>query len=186
MKRSERHRLKENELSHALSEATARLAQNQRDRSGRGGRRRAVVLGAAGGYWAWTAERETRAQSMLAEALMTVQSPVEEPKPGDGNAGRYPAPIRRFRRARKPRWPSSRDVTTAYPSTEGGHRGAVLRGRGPRDAGPAGRGGQRATRKCWITPARGFLRPHGAARPGRGERAGEAVRPGDQRWRRPW
>ena len=29
MKRTERHRLKENELSHALSEATARLAENR-------------------------------------------------------------------------------------------------------------------------------------------------------------
>src|SRR5437870_3570759 len=80
MKRSERHRLKENELSHAFAEATSTLAERQRTFSLIG----VVVVVAAligGGYWAWHTRTETRAQMLLTDALVVVQSPVDVPKP---------------------------------------------------------------------------------------------------------
>src|SRR3954471_16599253 len=52
MKRSERHRLKENQLSHALSEAGSRLAKQQRT-YGTVAAIIVVVVLIAGGYWAW-------------------------------------------------------------------------------------------------------------------------------------
>src|SRR5437764_14680033 len=80
MKRSERHRLKENDITHVFNEATARLAERQRTFGFIG----AIVVVAAllgGGYWAWHTRNENRAQAMLTEALVMVQSPVEPPKP---------------------------------------------------------------------------------------------------------
>src|SRR5215210_65799 len=89
MKRTERHRLKENELSHALNEATARLAEH---RARFGTVLMAVLLIAlgAGGYWAWKTRADTRAQVMLIDALAVVQSPVEEPKLVDGKPTQTP------------------------------------------------------------------------------------------------
>jgi TolA-binding protein len=119
MKGTERHRLKENELSHVLNEATARLAENRE-------RLRwivvAVVLVAAalGGYWAWKTRSETRAQVMLIDALAVVQSPVEEPKPVNGKLTQTPGSY--------PTIPARADaaltkfaaVYNAYPSTSAG------------------------------------------------------------------
>jgi len=80
MKRSERHRLKENQLSHALSEAGSRLAEQQRT-YGTVAAIIVVVVLIAGGYWAWHTRKENRAQVALSGALMVVQSPVEAAKP---------------------------------------------------------------------------------------------------------
>src|SRR5258706_15840669 len=90
MKRSERHRLKENDLSHALSEAAGRLAQQQRMFALVAG---IVVVAAlvAGGYWAWHTRTETRGQVMLGEALAVMQSAVEPVKP-DANGKITQAP----------------------------------------------------------------------------------------------
>jgi tetratricopeptide (TPR) repeat protein len=94
MKRSERHHLKENDLTHALNEAAARLAEERRTYGLVAGVVAVIVL-AAGGYWAWHTRNETRAQVLLAEALAVVQSPVDAPKPDAGGkiaqtAGTYP------------------------------------------------------------------------------------------------
>ena len=123
MKRSERHRLKENELSHAFSEATARLAERQRTFGLVGG----IVLAAllvVGGYWAWHTRAENRAQAMLGEALMVVQSPVEAPAP-DANgkvaqvAGTYPTVNARAEAALT----KFMQVANDYPSTSAGIAG---------------------------------------------------------------
>ncbi len=73
MKRSERHRLKENELSHAFSEATAKLAERQRTFTLAGAAIIVVAL-VAGGYWAWHTRTETRAQVMLSDGVTIIQS----------------------------------------------------------------------------------------------------------------
>jgi tetratricopeptide (TPR) repeat protein len=90
MKSTERHHLKENELSEVLGQATERLMANRSALAIVAG---VVALAVAigGGYWAWTARAESRSQAMLAEALLVVQAPIEEPKPGvTPTAGSYP------------------------------------------------------------------------------------------------
>ena len=56
MKGSERHRLKENELSHVLGDATARLQEN-RSTFGLAAGIVALLLVAGVGYWAWTTRK---------------------------------------------------------------------------------------------------------------------------------
>jgi tetratricopeptide (TPR) repeat protein len=120
VKRTERHRLKENELTHVLSEAGVRLAERQRTF----GVIAAIVLvvALAGvGYWAWHTRTETRAQVMLTEALTTIQSPVEVPKPDTSGKisqapGTYPTVAARAEAALA----QFTAVANAYPSTNAG------------------------------------------------------------------
>ena len=116
MKGSERHRLKENELSHVLEDATVRLQEH----------RRTVMLGAGAvllvlvagiGYWAWTKRSANRAQALLGDAIVVMQSPVEETKPGakPGVTG-YPTVQARAEAALA----KFAEVYNAYPSTDAG------------------------------------------------------------------
>lgn len=116
MKGSERHRLKENELSHALSGASARFRQN------RGAAALAIgvvvlLLVAGIGYWAWTTRSENRAQALLGEAIVIMQAPVDDPKPGatPGVSG-YPTAQARAEAALA----KFSEVYNAYPSTDAG------------------------------------------------------------------
>ena len=80
MKRSERHHLKENELSGILGNAAEALSRNRRT-AGIGGLVLLAAVLAAGGYWAWQVSAESRARAALGEAMMVVQSQVEAPAP---------------------------------------------------------------------------------------------------------
>lgn len=116
MKGTERHRLKENELSHALTDATARVRDHRRSISLALGLV-ILVLVAAGGYWAWNTRRETRAQTLLSDATMVVQARIEEPKAGaTPTAGSYPT-IRARAEAALTKFTA---VFDAYPSTKAG------------------------------------------------------------------
>lgn len=120
MKRSERHRLKENDLSHAFAEATSRLAGRQRAFGLVGAIVLLLVLG-AGGYWAWQTRAETRAQVRLTDALAAIQSPVEAPKPDAGGKvaqapGTYPTIASRAEAALT----KFTEVADAYPSARAG------------------------------------------------------------------
>jgi len=116
MKAGERHRLKENELSHVLSGATARFSESRRT-VGLAVTAVVMVLAAAGGYWAWKTRTETRAQLLLGDAIAVVQAPVEEPKPGaKPTAGGYPT-IRARAEAALGKFT---DVFNRYPSTKAG------------------------------------------------------------------
>ena len=75
MKGSERHRLKENELSHVLGDATMRLQENRRT-FGLAAGVVALLLVAGIGYWAWTTRSENRAQALLGDAIVIMQAPV--------------------------------------------------------------------------------------------------------------
>jgi hypothetical protein len=116
MKRTERHRLKENELSHVLSAATERLREN-RSTFGLIAAIVIVALVGIGGYWVWKTRSENRAQVMLSEAITIVQAPVEEPKPGaKPAAGSYPTVKVRAEAALA----KFTEAFNAYPSTKAG------------------------------------------------------------------
>ena len=116
MKGSERHRLKENELSHALGDATVRL-QEHRSTVGLAAGVITLLLVAGIGYWAWTTRSENRAQALLGDAIVIMQAPVEEPKPGakPGVTG-YPTVQARAEAALV----KFAEVYNAYPSTDAG------------------------------------------------------------------
>ncbi len=116
MKSTERHHLKENELSEVLSHTTERLMEN----------RSAVAIAAAvvalalvvgGGYWAWTSRAQSRSQALLGEALLVVQASIVETKPGATPApGTYPTLNARAEAALT----KLAAVYEAYPSTRAG------------------------------------------------------------------
>ena len=116
MKGSERHRLKENELSHVLEDATVRL-QEHRSTAMMGAGAVLLVLVVGLGYWAWTTRSANRAQAMLGDAIVIMQSPVEETKPGakPGVTG-YPTVNARAEAALA----KFAEVYNAYPSTDAG------------------------------------------------------------------
>lgn len=116
MKASERHRLKENELSHALSGASARFRQSRSSAALAIGL--VVLLVAAGiGYWAWTTRSENRAQALLGDAIVIMQAPVDDPKPGaTPGVSSYPTVQARAEAALA----KFAEVYNAYPSTDAG------------------------------------------------------------------
>lgn len=123
MKRSERHRLKANEVSNVLSTATARLAEN-RKAAGQIAVIALVVAAAGFGYWAWKTRGETRAQAIVAEGLMIVQVPVEEPKSVNGakptqTPGTYPTINARAEAALA----KFNEALNSYPTTKAGIAG---------------------------------------------------------------
>jgi hypothetical protein len=120
MKTSERHRLKENELTHVLSEASARLARNRRKYAKVALVVLAIALGSVG-YWAWTANKESRARVALTEAMAIVQSPVEEPKVAPGaKPQQTPGSYRTIQARAEAALAKFTEVFNAYPSTEAG------------------------------------------------------------------
>ena len=139
MKSIERHRLKENELSHVLGDATVKLNEN----------RRAIglilgiavlVLAAGVGYWVWKTQTENRAHALLGEAMVIIDAPVEEPKPGAKPAATgYPTVRARSEAALV----KLTEIFDRYPSTKPGitaryYAGAILAS--------LGRPGEAATR----------------------------------------
>ena len=116
MKTSERHHLKENELTHVLADARDRFQENRRPVALGAGVLILVLLGGVG-YWAWKTRTETAAQTMLADALRVVQTPVAEAKPGAKPAeGSYPTTTARAEAALA----KFTGVFNAYPSTDSG------------------------------------------------------------------
>jgi TolA-binding protein len=116
MKRTERHHLKENELTHVLSGAAARLRENRRS-AGLAIGIVALLVVAALGYWGWKTRTETRAQLLLSDAIAIVQAPVEEAKTGaKPRPGSYPT-IRARAEASLAKFA---EVYNAYPSTKAG------------------------------------------------------------------
>jgi TolA-binding protein len=117
MKGTERHRLKENEVSRVLGEASTRFTENRRTVGVITAVVVIVALGAAG-YWAWKTRTETRAQLMLSDALAIVQSPIDAAKAANGAqaAGTYPTIAARADAASK----KFAEVYNAYPSSAAG------------------------------------------------------------------
>ena len=117
MKRSERHRLKENELSHALSGVSGRVSANRRI-IGLVGGVTLLLLVLAAGFWAWKARTEARAQVLLSDAIMIVQAPVGEATPGEKPQTATPYPTIQARG--EAALAKFTEVFNAYPSTDAG------------------------------------------------------------------
>jgi TolA-binding protein len=116
MKGSERHRLKENELSHVLGDASSRFQENRRT-FGLAAGVVALLLVAGIGYWAWTTRSENRAQALLGDAIVIMQAPVDDPKPGaKPGVTSYPTVQARAEAALT----KFAEVYNAYPSTDAG------------------------------------------------------------------
>ena len=116
MKSSERHHLKENELTHALADARDRLQENRRVVVAAAAVLIVVLLGGVG-YWAWKTRTETLAQNMMADATRVLQTPVADATPGSKPAaGSYPTTRARAEAALA----KFTDVFTAHPSTDSG------------------------------------------------------------------
>src|SRR5438477_8047983 len=87
MKRAERHHLKENELQTFARQARERLEERQRETTLMVGA--VIVVGViVGGYFVWRDRVETKAHSLLAEALIVQSARVGSPAaPGTAGAG---------------------------------------------------------------------------------------------------
>lgn len=121
MKRSERHHLKENEITGALNQAVARVSENRRA-AGMTAAAVGLAVLAGVGYWAWHTRTDVRAQTMFSEALIVAQAPIEPPaaeaegtKP-EQPRGTYPTVAARAEAA----LPKLMAVAEAYPSSESG------------------------------------------------------------------
>ena len=80
MKTSERHHLKDNELAIALTQANEWAGQNQRMLTLVVGGI-AVLAAGVGGYFFWQNRVDSRARTMLAEALVVAEARVTPPQP---------------------------------------------------------------------------------------------------------
>jgi TolA-binding protein len=126
MKRAERHRLKENEVSETLRQALERFAQYGRGMAA-GVIVVVAVLAVAGGYWGWRSRTDARARELLSAALTIAEAPVSPPPaatPADAKAGTPPAPQAGSYPSARARsealLPRVTEVADNYPSTDAG------------------------------------------------------------------
>src|SRR5262245_60047203 len=80
MKAVERRRLKENEFAHSVARAREAMAERRREVT------TAVTIAivaivVVGGFFAWRANRDAKATSLLASALAVAEAPVVAPPP---------------------------------------------------------------------------------------------------------
>ncbi len=122
MKRTERHKLKENEFARTVERAREVLASRQRDIT------LAltvviVALVAIGGYAAWRSTRQSRANEMLASALAVFEAPVVPPAPPTpGSAPPLPQPgtFQSEDAKLNAALPKFVDTASRYPQTDAG------------------------------------------------------------------
>ena len=122
MKRTERHRLKENEFARTVAHAREVIDTRRRDI---GIAALAVVLVAAAvlGFFAWRQSRNAKANDMLASALAIYEAPVlPPPAPAPGSPapvqqpGTYPTERARLEAA----LPALLEAADRYPATKAG------------------------------------------------------------------
>lgn len=92
MKRTERHRLKQNEFARSVVHARERLTSRRREIAMAIGAL-VLVVAAVAGFAAWRAARDARANRALAEALAVAEAPVVPPAaPAPGSEPPLPRP----------------------------------------------------------------------------------------------
>jgi predicted negative regulator of RcsB-dependent stress response len=122
MRRTERHKLKENEFARTVEHARDVLTARRRDITVV----TAVVvvaLAAIGGYAAWRSSQQTRANGLLASALAVFQAPVVPPAPpAPGSAPPLPQPGTYQTEEAKlhAALPKFVETATRYPKTDAG------------------------------------------------------------------
>lgn len=137
MKTTERHHLKDNELAIALAGAQNWIEQNQKSLLGLLAVIVAVGVGVAG-YAAWSRSTDTKARTLLAEAMVIEESRVMPPGPPAGTStdptltpgqapGTYPTQKAKLEAA----LPKFLAAAEAYPATDSGltaryHAGTIL------------------------------------------------------------
>ena len=122
MKREERHHLKENDFANMLN----RTGEGVRSHS-RGVSVAAVLVAVAlvlvGGYFFWRSNRQEKAGGMLADAMATLQAPVQPPAIGTPTtAGTFPNERARTEAA----LPKLLAAADAFPSTSAGIQARYL------------------------------------------------------------
>ncbi len=126
MKTTERHHLKDNELALALGSAQAWAEKNQQTILGTVGLLIVIGVGIAG-YAAWSRSTDTKARTLLAEAMVIEEARVMPPGPPAGTStdptlmpgqapGTYPTQQAKLEAA-LPKFLAAAD---AYPSTDSG------------------------------------------------------------------
>jgi TolA-binding protein len=122
MKRTERHRLKENEFARTVGHAREVVAQRQRDIM-TVAVAVIVLLVLVGGYTWWRSARNARANAMLAGALATNSAPVVPPTPpAPGSPPPVPQPgtFQTEQARAEAALPRFTEAANAYPNTEAG------------------------------------------------------------------
>lgn len=80
MKATERHKLKENELAHTVAR-TREIVEQRRNEVTMIAIAVIAVTVVVGGYFAWRASRDAKAEALLASALTIAEAPVFAPPP---------------------------------------------------------------------------------------------------------
>ena len=122
MKSTERHKLKQNEFEKTVAQARDVIAERQRELT------RAIIAVVAvliviGGYFAWRTARNSKATTLLAEALAVAEAPVvppPPPAPGSAPPIQQPGTYRSDRERAEAALPKLQAAADAYPSTEAG------------------------------------------------------------------
>jgi TolA-binding protein len=122
MKSTERHKLKGNEFAQTVARTRAMVEQRRKEVMG-------IVIAVIavtvviGGYFAWRASRDAKAQTLLASALTVAEAPVytpPPPAPGSPPPVQPPGTFRSERERLDAALPKLQAAADAYPDTEAG------------------------------------------------------------------
>lgn len=122
MKSSERHKIKENEFAHTVARTRDMVNERPREVATIAIAVLAVAL-AVGGFFAWKASRDGKANTMLASALAVAEAQVVAPPPAAPGSAPPVQPPGTFRTDRErleaavPLWQRAAD---AYPNSDAG------------------------------------------------------------------
>jgi TolA-binding protein len=122
MKSTERHKLKENEFAHTVARTRAMVDQRRNELT-------LIVVAViavtviVGGYFAWRASRDGKAQALLASALVVAEAPVyapPPPAPGSAPPVQPPGTFRTDRERLDAAVPRLQAAADAYPNSDAG------------------------------------------------------------------
>ncbi|HYT65383.1 MAG TPA: tetratricopeptide repeat protein [Vicinamibacterales bacterium] len=122
MKRTERHRLKENEFAHTIARTREMMEQRRNEIT-------MIVVAViavtviVGGFFAWRTSRDAKAQGLLASALAVAEAQVytpPPPAPGSAPPVQPPGTYRSERERLEAAIPRLQAAADAYPDSEPG------------------------------------------------------------------
>lgn len=122
MKRTERHKLKENEFAHTVARTREMVEQRRNELT--------VIVVAVlavtvivGGFFAWRSSRDSKAQALLANALVVTEAPVyapPPPAPGSPPPVQPPGTFRTDKERLDASVPKLQAAADAYPDSDAG------------------------------------------------------------------